>query len=294
MRPDFEKLALTGWYPGHMLKAGREMRDRLALIDLVVELLDARLPLRSRNPAFEAAFGDKPRLLVFNKADLADPAASRRWEEKLRAAGERPLFLDARTGAGVGRLLPLARATWDEVRRQRGATRPMLRPLRLLIAGIPNVGKSTLVNRLAQRHKAAVGPKPGVTRQVQWISLQQDVDLLDSPGVIWPRIGDKESELCLGLIGSIQDAVLGEELLAECLWWRLRQEPAVNWPLYGLAACPAGAAALLEAVAVRRGHRQPGGGVNRRQAAVDLIQDYREGRLGRFTFDAPDAAPDHS
>jgi len=290
MRPDFEKLALTGWYPGHMLKAGRQMQAKLALIDLVVQLLDARLPLRSRNPAFEAAFGDKPRLVVFNKADLADPAANRRWEEKLRAAGERPVFLDAHTGVGVGRLLPLVRDTWENVRRQRGTTRPMLRPLRLLIAGIPNVGKSTLVNRLAQRHKAAVGPKPGVTRQVQWIPLQDGVELLDSPGVIWPRIADKETELCLGLIGSIQDAVLGEELLSECLWWRLRREPAVNWPLYALTACPENVDGLLNAVAVRRGHLLPGGGIHRRQAAVDLIQDYRAGRLGRFTLDAPDAA----
>ena len=183
---DFDKMPLTGWYPGHMLKAGREMHGRLELVDMIIELLDARAPRTSRNPALEAACGGKPRLLVFNKSDLADPAMTKRWQESLTRDGVISLFVDGRTGSNVSRLPALANEAWDAERKRRGATRPMLREIRLMVAGLPNIGKSTLVNRLALRHKAAVGPKPGVTRSTQWIKLQNGMELLTPPACSGP------------------------------------------------------------------------------------------------------------
>lgn len=288
MLHDFDKLPLTGWYPGHMLKAGREMRSRLDLVDVVVELLDARLPQTSRNPALEVICGEKPRLLVFNKRDLADPEATRRWEDYFRKAGIPALFVDGRTGAGVNRLLPLVKEVWEAERKRRGTTRPFLREIRMMVAGLPNVGKSTVVNRLAERHRAAVGPKPGVTRGVQWIQLQGGMEMLDTPGVFWPKLERKQDELLLGLAGCIKDDVIGEDLLVEYLFHRLvHAERGVNWELYGIAATPAGAAEFLDAVAGRRGFLLPGGRPDRQQAAVATLNDYRAGRLCRFTFDAP-------
>ncbi|MFA4943932.1 MAG: ribosome biogenesis GTPase YlqF [Lentisphaeria bacterium] len=293
---EFDTIPLTGWFPGHMLKAGREMQQRLELVDVVVQILDARIPRASRNPAIEAACTHKPQLLVFNKADLAAPALTRRWEAWFAAGSIPALFVDGRTGGGAARLLPAARQLWEAERRRRGATRPLLRGLRLMIAGVPNVGKSTLINRLAERHKAAVGPKPGVTRATQWIRLQDGMEMLDTPGVFFPHLECKQDELLLGLAGCIKDEVIGEELLAEYLWFRLAQAPppaATRWERYGLAAPPASADELLAAVAKRRGlFRAAAASFDRRQSAIHLLLDYREGKLGRFTFDEPaDASP---
>lgn len=286
--PAFRTLPLTGWYPGHMLKAGREMHERLGLIDLVVLLLDARIPRTSRNPALEEAIAAKPRLFVFNKSDLADPAITREWQAHFATAGEAAAFVDAQHGPGVPQLLPRLQAAWEEERRRRGATRPLVRPMRIMICGIPNVGKSTLVNRLAQRHKAAVGPKPGVTRAQQWIRLQGGIELLDTPGVLWPRITDKETELLLGLAGTIKDEVIGEELLAEYLWFRLCHGGGqITWNKYGLDQCPADPHALLDTIAQRRGFLRQGGMPDRQQAAITFLADFRSGQLGRVTFDRP-------
>jgi len=287
MHRDFNQLKLTGWFPGHMLKAGRDIRERLQLIDAVVELLDARLPLSSRNPALEELLAFKPLLAVFNKTDLAAPELTARWRNWYRDQGMPVHFVDALSGHHVPGLLPAVRRLWEEERQRRGATRPLVRPLRILIAGIPNVGKSTLVNRLAARHKAAVGPKPGVTRQQQWIPLQDNMELLDTPGVLWPRIEDKITELKLGLAGTFKDDVIGEELLADYLWWFLKHSSStVNWELYGLKGAPADPDDLLEAVGRRRGLLRQGDTVDNSRSAVALLIDFRAGRLGRFTLDS--------
>ncbi len=284
---DFDSLNLTGWFPGHMLKAGREMRARLDLIDVVVEMLDARVPRTSLHPSLQEELGRKPHLLAFNKTDLADPASTRAWEESFRQAGQLSIFLDGRTGSGLKQLLPAVHRVWKTERERRGATRPMLRPLRIMIAGIPNVGKSTIINRLAKAAKTAVGPKPGVTRGQQWVVLQNDTELLDTPGVLWPRIENKQTELLLGIVGTIKDTVIGEELLAEYLCFRLHDRPGIRWDHYGLKAPPRGVEELLDAVALRRGLLQPGGVPDHHRAAVALLLDFRSGSLGRVTFDLP-------
>lgn len=282
----FSQLPLSGWFPGHMLKAGRDMHKSLQLIDFVVELLDARIPESSRNPALEDFLWTKPRLLVFNKTDLADPAATQAWRQWFRTNQIPALFVDAQHGKGIHELAPLVRSLWEAERQRRGATRPLVRPLRLMIVGIPNVGKSTLVNRVAERRKAAVGPKPGVTRSLQWVRLQDNLELLDTPGVLWPRINDKLTELKLAITGTIKDEVIGEHLIVEYLWaWLYDTETPAPWELYGLTACPPDVQVLLDAVGRRRGYLRPGGGVDQLQAAIALLNDYRAGRFGRLTFD---------
>jgi len=288
-KSDFKHLPLSGWFPGHMLKAGREMREILKLVDLVVELIDARAPAATRNPAFRQLLQSKPVALVANKADLADPRRSKLWKDWFAEQGYPILFLDSREIRETERLLTFWKRTVQEKRRERGVKRPLNRPVRLMIVGIPNVGKSTLVNRLHAGKKAQVGPKPGVTRNNQWVALRGDVELLDTPGVLWPHIRDKTHELCLALISSIRDEVMDAELLAEYLWAELAEQPEnVDWGMYGLTACPEFPEDLMAAVAKRRGLLKAGGRLDGERVANAVIKDYRDGRLGRLTFEVPE------
>ena len=274
-----------------MLRTGRALQGCLKLVDLVVELLDARIPQTSRNPALDRAFKGKQRFLVFAKADLADPRATERWRASLDREGQGAVFVDARDAGQVAQLSGLWRREVDRERSSRRHGHIGNRPVRILIAGIPNVGKSTLVNRLADARRARVGPRPGVTRHQQWIRLRGGIELLDTPGVLWPRIRSKELELRLALVGTIPDDLVGEELLAEYLWHVLRPRTGVNWNLYGLDAPPEDVDDLLLAVGTRRGCLRSGGVVDTRQSAVRLLRDYRSGRLGRFTFGAAPEPP---
>lgn len=285
----FNHLSLTGWFPGHMLKAGRKLQEVAPLIDLVVELVDARLPLSSRNPKFHSLLPGKPAMVVANKADLADPAASRRWQRWFEAQGERVFFLDAREPSDPDRLVRFWERVALEEREKRGATLSLNRPVRVMIVGIPNVGKSTLVNQLCSEKRAQVGPRPGVTRQNQWIRLRGDlVELLDTPGVLWPQVRDKEHELRLALIGSIRDEVIGIDLLADFIWYELSRQPErVDWSLYDLSGCPEFPEELMAAVARRRGLLRAGGGIDHARVAHALVKDFRDLRLGAITLEFP-------
>lgn len=280
----FGDLPVTGWYPRHMLKAGADMSERLKLVDLVVEILDARLPELSRNPMFERLFEGKPRFLLFNKADLAPEDSVAAWRVHFERRRTPCAFVDSlRGGTSLGRLPSRWADRVQLERRERGATRPLLRPVRVLIAGIPNVGKSTLVNRLVATRRSQVGPRPGITRSQVWIRLKNGIELLDTPGVMWPRVHDKIHELKLGLIGAIKEDLLGEELLAEYLHTiLLRERDRVRWDVYQLETPPETAEQLLEDVGRRRGILKPGGSVDRRQSAIVLLADFRQGRLGRI------------
>jgi ribosome biogenesis GTPase A len=290
-RAPIDSLPVTGWYPGHMLKAGRQIQERLALVDLVVELLDARIPQTSRNPAFGRILGSKPRCLVFTKCDLAAADASRAWRQYYEERGHAACFVDAVGGTGMADLLPTWQQLVEKARRRSGAKHSLHRPLRIMIAGIPNVGKSTLVNRLVARKQAKVGPRPGVTRSQQWLRLGDEAELLDTPGVLWPQITTKTMELKLGLTGGIKDELLGEELLAEFLWqWAGRHPGQLDFSWYGDLPPPATTEEVLATVGRRRGILRAGGAIDLRQAATVLLKDYRDGRLGRATLDEPPEA----
>lgn len=292
-RLDFNSLPLTRWFPGHMIKATRKINEALKIIDLVVEVCDARIPGSSRNPTFDRLFERKPRFVVFNKADLADPAATGLWKAWYERRGIRVAPISAGTGEGVASLVAQWKSAYLANPRQADIGQPLRHPLRVLISGVPNVGKSTLINRLAAEHRAAVGPSPGVTRFNQWIPIKGGVELLDTPGILWPKIRDKEHELRLAVCGCIRDPVVGNELLGEFLWYDLvRLGVPVRWDLYGLARRPESSDELMQAVARRRGLLRAGGDADLERSSTTLIRDFRDGKLGRFTFERPAGAND--
>ncbi len=289
---DFNHLPLTGWYPGHMLKAGRRMQEALKLIDAVVELVDARAPASTHNPHFGEIVRGKPHILVVNKVDLADPDRTRAWERWFAAGGRTAFLLDSRHARETERLVQSWKQVVQRERRRRGATRPLNRPVRVMIAGIPNVGKSTLVNRLYAGRRAEVGPKPGVTRHNQWTPLRGGVELLDTPGVLWPHIRNKEHELRLALLGCIRDEVMEPELIAEFLWAELVRQPSgtVIWQRYGLSGPVDSPEQLFEAVARRRGLLRGGGVIDRERVSTALLKDFRTAKLGEMTLECPPEA----
>ena len=290
---DFNSLPLSGWYPGHMMKATKKIGETLKLIDLVVEVCDARIPGSSRNPAFDRLFEHKPRFVVFNKADLADPKVTKLWKEWYERRGIRFAPISAGSGQGIAPLVEEWKTAFDEIRKERGATQPLRRPVRVLVSGVPNVGKSTLINRLSGERRAAVGPLPGVTRSTQWIPIKGAVELLDTPGVLWPKIRNKEHELRLALCGCIKDDVIGTELLGEFLWHELaRLKVPVRWDIYGLPGCPESGNAFLQAIAKRRGMVMSGGVVDYERSSTTVLREFRDGKLGRFTFELPAEEPE--
>lgn len=282
---DFSQYPLTGWFPGHMLKAGRAMQDAMKLVDLVVELIDARAPISSRNPDLRAMLQGRPFLLVANKIDLADPKETRRWSEYHASRGERMFTLDSRHLGNFRGLTEVWRTMVTEERAARGATRPLMRPIRVMIAGVPNIGKSTLINHLAEKNKAQVGPKPGVTRQNQWIQLVGGFELLDTPGILWPHIRDKRHELLLALLGNLKEELVDGVLLADYLWTELKRQHNVRWQILGFSECPSSPDELLLGFAKHRGLLRQGGQPDLFRTASTFIKEYRDGRLGRFTFE---------
>jgi len=286
---DFQKLKLTGWFPGHMLKAGRQMQEALKLVDLVIELVDARAPIATRNPKLREMLAGKPFVIVANKADLADPACSQKWKEWFESHSARCHFFNARKLSNIRELTTFWKTIVAQERQARGAIRPLTRPIRIMIVGIPNIGKSTLVNHLHLRNKAQVGPKPGVTRQNQWVPLQDDVELLDTPGVLWPRIADKRHELLLSLLGNLSDDVAGQELTAEFLAATLLDLHFDNaWAKLGLADIPESPEAALLAIAKQRSFLKSGAELDTDRAAIALLKEFRDGNLGKFTLQMPE------
>ena len=212
------------WYPGHMLKAKKELAEQLKRVDVVLEMRDARIPVSSVNQDFEELLGHKKRILIFNKTALADQEVTRNWEESFRTQDIPFLFIDAIKKSHLQKLLPLSRnimqQKWSTFRR-RGIRPPSLK---LLICGIPNVGKSSLINRLSGRKAAETGPAPGVTKHQDWIKLGSDVELLDTPGILWPKIKDRETGLRLAITGAIKDSVVGTSQLSIYLIGILKQK----------------------------------------------------------------------
>lgn len=269
-----------------MLKAGRQIKEKLKLVDLVVELLDARIPRVSRNPAFDRLFGSKPRCLVFTKSDLADESETARWQDYYAAKNQTVFFVDSVGGRNLEALVPGWHTCVEAHRAASGATSRLHRPLRVMITGIPNIGKSTLINRLSISKRAQTGPRPGVTRSQQWIKLAGNVELMDTPGVLWPKISTKRMELKLTLCGSIKDELIGEELVTEYLLeWASENPGKVSLDIYQCNGTPESVEEFLEAVGHQRGYLKSGGVVDLRKSAIAVLKDFRDGRLGTITLD---------
>ena len=277
------------WFPGHMRKAQQRLAEELKQSDLVLELRDARLPRRSANPDLATIIGPRPRLVVLNKASLADPMATVAWQRQLAAEGLVHLFVDADSRQGFAELLTriaaMTKAGQDHLR-SRGIRPP---PPRVVIVGLPNVGKSTLINRLAKRQRAKAAPMPGVTRHMTWIQVEDKFQLMDSPGIMLPRIANESDALALTWIGAIKDTILGAERVAFALAEHVLANPPSLpshswWPGDWNSKS---ATEILEHVARARGFLSQGAKPDLSKTAQFLLEQYRAGQLGRMTFDAP-------
>ena len=284
------------WYPGHMTKAMRRMKQALQKVDLVAEVLDARVPLASRNPDLDSLCGNKPRLLVLNKEDLADREQTKRWISYLREQGEEALAFNAKK-AGGGETVISAMKRLTEERAEKDRARGVAPEIRAMICGIPNVGKSALINCLAKRALTRTENRPGVTRGEQWITLPGNVRLLDTPGVLWPKFEDKDAAMRLAVIGSLNDNNLDKQTLAYELVKRLETlYPGALAKQYGFTdeevaafseeeAMPDAFSAVMGVIAKKRGCVARGGRTDWEKTAGILLSEFRNGKQGRFTLE---------
>ena len=288
------------WYPGHMTKTRRMMEESLKLVDGVCEILDARIPASSRNPDLDEIVGGKPRLVVLNRIDQADPAMVRRWAAWFKSQGMAVLETDCKSRKGVGGFVPAIRAMLSEKLQRYQEKGQVGRPLKIMVAGIPNVGKSTFINQIAGRKSAKAENRPGVTRGKQWVAVDAGMDLLDTPGILWPKFEDQSVGLNLAYTGAVKDEILDVETLGCHLMAYL----GTNYPEalqtgYKLPALPeredgeedvAWGYRLLEAAGKKRGFLISGGEVDTERMARILLDEYRSGKLGRITFESPQDA----
>ena len=278
------------WYPGHMTKTRRMMEEDLKLVDAVCEILDARIPISSRNPDLDAICGNKPRMVILNRIDLADPEMVRRWSAYFRGKGMAVVATDCKTKKGINNFVPAVRELLSE-KLQRYAEKGQIgRPLKIMVVGIPNVGKSTFINQISGRKGAKAENRPGVTRGKQWVTVDQGLLMLDTPGILWPKFEDPNVGIRLAYTGAVKDDVIDIESLAchlmQMLW---QQYPDAVRERYKVELAPeAEGWELLEAAGRKRGFLVSGGEVNTERMARVLLEEYRSCKLGRFTLETPE------
>ena len=278
------------WYPGHMTKTRRMMEENLKLVDAVCEILDARIPISSRNPDMDAICGNKPRLVILNRIDLADPSMVRRWSEYFRSKGLAVVATDCKSKKGINQFVPTLRELLAEKLRRYAEKGQVGRPLKIMVVGIPNVGKSTFINQIAGRKGAKAENRPGVTRGKQWVTVDQGLLLLDTPGILWPKFEDPEVGIRLAYTGAVKDDVIDLETLAchlmEMLWKRYPDSVRERYKI----EMPENAEGweLLEVAGRKRGFLVSGGEVNLERMAKVLLEEYRSCKLGRFTLETPE------
>ncbi len=275
------------WYPGHMTKAKRMMEEDIKLIDVVIELVDARLPLSSRNPDIDELGKNKSRLILLNKVDLAEEEATERWAAWFRAKGYYVIKINSKTGQGIKSINSvIAEACKAKIERDR-ARGIINRPIRAMVVGIPNVGKSTFINSYAGKACTKTGNKPGVTKGKQWIRLNKNLELLDTPGILWPRFEDQKVGLRLALVGSINDEILNTvELSMELIKYVSKNYQGYIGKRYGILE-DIDPVVMLERIADIRQCKLKGGELDLNKAAAIIMDDFRTGKMGRFTLEFP-------
>ncbi len=273
-----------------MAKTRRAITANLKLVDAVAELIDARTPMSSRNPEIDTLTANKPRIVLLNKCDLADANATAAWVNYLKRENVTALAVDCKSGKGLNKLMPTLKATvLRELMEKRERTGMSGAPIRMMILGIPNVGKSSLINRLAGGRRAKVEDRPGVTRTKQWVKLQDNTELLDMPGVLWPKFEDQSAAVRLAFTGAISDDILDIETLAMKLLSHLAESyPQSLTERYKIELSAADdGLALLEKVGRKRGMVISGGEINTERAAITVLDEFRSGKLGRITLELP-------
>lgn len=286
---NFEKMNIQ-WFPGHMTKAQRMIEENLKLVDAVCEILDARIPNASRNPDIDRLAAGKPRLIILNRIDLADPNITAQWRRYFEGQGIKILETDAKSGKGVNQFNHAVREVLKEKIEAYAAKGQANRPLKIMILGIPNVGKSTFINKVAKRKAAIAGDKPGVTRGKQWISIDQGLDLLDTPGILWPKFDSQEVGEMLAITNAIKADVLDKETLAANFMLRLcRLYPEAVKARYKFEPdLEMNGFELLEEAAKRRGFLVSRGEYDIERMANTLLGEYHDGKLGRISLEKPE------
>lgn len=283
------------WFPGHMTKARRQIQEKLSLIDVAIELLDARLPLSSRNPMVDEILAGKPRMIILNKTDLADPSVTKEWIDFFKAEGHEALEVDAATGKGI-KEIPLKAKELLKAKIDKQIAKGMNpRAVRALIVGIPNVGKSTLINKLAGRNIAITGDRPGVTKGQQWIKVGTEMELLDTPGILWPKFEDQNVGYRLAVTGAIREEILNVEdvaffatkYLAKYYWEPMKERFELSLAQPTDFENPDEIVSVMEAVGRKRGCIVSGGRVDLEKTSGILLRELRAGKLGRFTLESP-------
>lgn len=288
MPDDLGTLAQLNWFPGHMAKARRIITDNLKLVDVVIELLDARIPRSSANPILKELIGRKPHLVALNKTDLADPAVTSRWEAYFKEQGIAAVKINSLNGKGTRQLTAAVNelAKPKTAKFARAGAKP--RSARVMIVGIPNVGKSSLINRLAGSASLKTADRPGVTRAKQWIKIKGNIDLLDTPGILWPKFEDPEVGLHLAFTGAISDEVYDIELAAQLLLWQLKDRYGADikerWRIQA-DDLPATKEELFALVGQKRGFLQKGGIVDGEKTAIAVLKDFRAGKIGCISLE---------
>ena len=279
------------WYPGHMAKTRRMIAEQMKNIDAVCEILDARIPFSSRNPDVEELTRHKPRLVVLNRIDLADPAATRQWAAYFRGKGYAVLEADARAGHGTGKFAAAVRELLAQKLAAYAEKGQAGRMIRVMILGIPNVGKSTFINKVSGRKTAKAEDRPGVTRSKQWIPVDKSLELLDTPGMLWPKFDDPDVGIRLACTGAVRDEILDtEELACHLMAYLGRHYPQALLDRYKFQAeAEDSGYTLLEKAGRKRGFLVRGGEVDTERMAHILLDEFRAGKLGRFTLELPES-----
>ena len=275
------------WFPGHMVKARKMVQENLKLVDIVVELLDARIPLSSRNPDIDSILEKKPRIVVLNKADLADDSQTEQWSRWFREGhGLQCIALDSQQGKGIGRLIGLGQELAVQINKKLAAKGRKPRAVRMMMVGIPNVGKSSLINKLAGKGYTRTGDRPGLTRGKQWIRVGRGLELLDTPGILWPKFEDPEVGFRLAVTGAIKDEIINiEQITVKLVTYLAATSPDALINRYKLEEVGADPYETLKVIGAKRGCLVSGGNVDTFKAAVIVLNEFRGGKLGRFTLD---------
>lgn len=270
------------WYPGHMKKTRELIQENLKLVDLVIEVIDARIPVSSRNPIIDDLVKSKQRIIILNKSDLSDGAANEAWAEELRKDGSIVLQMNCMSGQGVNQLFK----TLNRLQEEKNKDQLRKKPLRMMIVGVPNVGKSSLINRMTGKKSAKTGDRPGVTKGKQWLALENGMQLLDTPGILWPKFEDPEVGLNLAFCGSIKDEILDMATLAlELIKVLAKDYPQLLMERYKLEKLSDDGLANMEAIAMKRGFILSGKRIDYERCAKTVLDEFRGGKIGRITLE---------
>ena len=274
------------WYPGHMKKTRELISENLKLVDIVIEVIDARIPISSRNPIIDELVQNKPRFVLLNKSDLADPSQNKEWKKRIKDSSDENIInvmqIDSLHGTGIKELLAALEKYQERLDNERGRKKN----LRLMIVGVPNVGKSSLINRLTGRKATQTGDRPGVTKGKQWLTMTNGMQLLDTPGILWPKFEDQNVGIALAYCGSIKDEILDTASLALSLIGRLMEEyPDELKSRYKIDELPEEALAGMELIAKKRGFILGGGRIDYERCARTVLDEFRSGTIGKITLE---------